>query len=493
MRWRLLVKPALLILGGDMDRDELCFTPATELARMIRDKQVSALEATEAVLSRIAEIEPHINAFITVCADEARAAAIAADAALAAGDDIGPLHGVPLGVKDLLNTKGVRTTFASHAFADNVPGADCVAMARLRAAGAILVGKTTTPEFGHKPMTEAPLFGQTRNPWNLERTAGGSSGGAGAAAATGLAPLHVGTDAGGSTRIPSAACGVVGMKQTLGLVPHDMNGETFGLFSFINPMTRTVADAGLMLSTMIGPHPSDIHSLGRAPAGDLARAARGEGDLKGVRVGWRLFLGNDVIDTETREIFEAALPAFEEMGAELIPYEGPFTPTLPIWKPIIFSSFAIRFTEMMEELGDKMSETLRYWTRMGGDYSAIDLQTAMQIRTQVFRQVQGWFEEVDLVVTPTLARPALPIDHDPREPVEIEGRLTDEPRAAWYPYTHPFNMTGHPAITLPSGWTKDGLPLGLQIVGPWLADDKVLHAAACFERARPWADRRPSL
>ncbi len=476
-----------------MDRDDLCFTPASELARMIRSGELGALEATDAVLARIEDVEPAINSFITVCADEARRDAKAADTARAKGDALGPLHGVPLGVKDLLNTKGVKTTFASLAFENNVPADDCVAMARLRAAGAILVGKTTSPEFGHKPMTEAPLFGKTLNPWDPTRTAGGSSGGAGAAAAAGLAPLHVGTDAGGSIRIPAAACGIVGMKQTLGLVPHDMNAETFGLFSFIGPMTRTVADAGMMLDVMGGPHPSDLHSLGRPPVENLAKAARGEGDLKGVRIGWRMFLGNDVIDTETRALFEAALPAFEELGAELVPYEGPFTPTLPIWQPIIFSAFALRFTKLMEEMGDKMTETLRYWTAKGAGYSAVELQSAMQIRTTVFRQVQSWFDDVDLVVTPTLARPALPVDHDPREPIEIEGRVLDEPRASWYPYTHPFNMTGHPAITLPTGWTEAGLPVALQIVGPWLADGRVLHAAACFERARPWLDRRPGL
>jgi aspartyl-tRNA(Asn)/glutamyl-tRNA(Gln) amidotransferase subunit A len=474
-----------------MDRDDLCFTPASELARMIRSKEVSAREATDAVLDRIVAVEPHINSFVTVSADEARRDADAADAAVQRGEDLGPLHGVPLGVKDLLNTKGVRTTFCSLAYKDNVPDSDCVAMARLRDAGAILVGKTTSPEFGHKPMTEAPLFGKTYNPWDSTLTAGGSSGGAGAAAAAGLAPLHVGTDAGGSIRIPAAACGIVGMKQTLGLVPHDMNAETFGLFSFIGPMTRTVADAGLMLAAMAGPHPSDVHSQARPPAEDLTKAARGEGDLKGVKIGWRMFLGNDTIDTETREIFEAALPVFEELGAELVPYEGPFTPTLPIWQPIIFTSFAIRFGELMKEMGDDMTETLRYWTAQGGNYSAIELQTAMQTRTKVFREVQSWFDEVDMVLTPTIARPALPVDHDPREPIEIEGKSLDEPRASWYPYTHPFNMTGHPAITVPSGWTKGGLPVALQLVGPWMADGRLLHAAACFERARPWADRRP--
>ena len=476
-----------------MNCDELCFTPATELARLIRDGQLGAREVTEAVLERIEAVEPKINSYITVCADVALAEADAADAAQARGYELGPLHGLPLGIKDLLNTKGIKTTFASYAFADNVPDVDCVSMGRLRDAGAILIGKTTTPEFGHKPVTEAPLFGKTRNPWNLSRTSGGSSGGAGAAVAAGLAPLHVGTDAGGSIRIPAAACGIVGMKQTLGLVPHDMNADSFGLFSFIGPMTRTVADAGLMLAAMAGPHPSDVHSLGRPPVGDLAKAARGEGDLKGVKIGWRMFLGNEVIETETRTLFEAALPAFEELGAELIPFEGLFTPTLPIWQPITFSAFAVRYGELMEQLGDKMTETLRYWTTKGADYRSTDLQNAIHLRTTVFREVQTWFDEVDLVVTPTLTRPAIDLDHDPREPIEIEGQSLDEPRASWYPYTHPFNITGHPAISVPCGWTKDGLPVALQVVGPWMADAQVLHAAACFERAQPWADKRPNL
>ena len=476
-----------------MDRNDLCFTTARDLATLIANRQVSAKEVTEAILERIGSVEPKINSYITVCADEAIAEAEAADRAQVRGDALGPLHGVPLGVKDLLNTKGVKTTFASHAFAKNIPDADCVSIARLRAAGAILIGKTTTPEFGHKPMTDAPLFGKTCNPWNLERTSGGSSGGAAAAAAAGLAPLHIGTDAGGSIRIPAAACGIVGMKQTLGLVPHDMNADTFGLFSFIGPMTRTVSDVGLLLSVMGGRHSSDVHSLGCPPVEGLAKEALGEGDLKGVKIGWRLFLGNESIDTETRQLFEGALLAFSELGAELIPCDGPFTPTLPIWQPITFSAFAVRYGELLNQLGDKMTETLRYWTGKGRDYQSVDLQRAIHLRTTVFREVQSWFQEIDLLVTPTLTRPALNIDHDPRDPIEIEGEILDEPRASWYPYTHPFNMTGHPAITVPSGWTVDGLPVGLQIVGPWMADGQVLHAAACFERARPWIDKRPNL
>ena len=476
-----------------MDSNDLCFTTARELAILIANRHVSAKEATEAILERIESIDPKINSYITVCADEAIAEADAADRAQVRGDTLGPLHGVPLGVKDVLNTKGVKTTFASHAFANNIPNVDCVSIARLKAAGAILIGKTTTPEFGHKPMTEAPLFGKTRNPWVFECTSGGSSGGAAAATAAGLGPLHIGTDAGGSIRIPAAACGVVGMKQTLGLVPHDMKADTFGLFSFIGPITRTVSDAGLLLSVMGGRHWSDVHSLSCPPVEGLAKEALGQGDLKGVKIGWRLFLGNENIDTETRQLFEDALLGFSELGAELIPCDGPFTPTLPIWQPITFSAFAVRYSELLNQIGDKMTETLRYWIGKGSDYQSVDLQRAIEHRTTVFREVQSWFQEIDLLVTPTLTRPALHIDHDPRDPIQIEGENLDEPRASWYPYTHPFNMTGHPAITVPSGWTVDGLPVGLQIVGPWMADGQVLHAAACFEHVRPWIDKRPNL
>jgi aspartyl-tRNA(Asn)/glutamyl-tRNA(Gln) amidotransferase subunit A len=246
-----------------MDATELCFTPATRLAQMIRAKEVSAVEVTSAVLDRIEALEPHLNAMLTVSADLARHEARRAEQAVMTGEALGPLHGVPVTVKDLLNTAGVKTTFGSHAFADNVAQADCVAIARLRRAGAVLIGKTTTPEFGHKPLTEAPLFGRTVNPWNTGRTVGGSSGGAGAAAAAGYGPLHVGTDGGGSIRIPSACCGIVGMKATLGLVPHDQAPEAFANLSYIGPMTRSVADAALMLDVMAGPHAADPHSLGR--------------------------------------------------------------------------------------------------------------------------------------------------------------------------------------------------------------------------------------
>src|SRR5882762_681615 len=244
--------------------DELAFATAAELAALIARRAVSPVEVVEGVLARIAKTQASLNAFITVCSEEARAAAREAEAAIMRGAAFGPLHGVPFAVKDLVNTAGVRTTFGSVALADNIPTADSPAVARLKAAGAALVGKTTTPEFGHKCFTEAPLFGRTANPWDLSRTPGGSSGGAAAAVAAGLAPIGIGTDGGGSSRIPAACCGIVGFKQTLGLVPHDLTPDGFGNQSHITPMTRTIMDTALMLQAMAGPHRCDPHSLGLA-------------------------------------------------------------------------------------------------------------------------------------------------------------------------------------------------------------------------------------
>src|SRR5439155_1997355 len=255
-----------------MTSSDLAYTSAAELARMIRAKQVSAVEIARATLARAEKVQAACNCFITLCGEQALADAAAADAAIARGADLGPLHGVPFHVKDLVNTKGVRTTFASYIYEHNVPQEDSVAVARLKRAGAILTAKTTTPEFGHMPYTEAPLFGRTRNAWAADRTSGGSSGGAAVALAAGVCPVGIGTDAGGSTRIPAAANGIVGFKQSAGVVPHDMAPEIFANFSSINPVARTVMDAALMLEAMAGQHPFDPYSYGASSTGFVAAA-----------------------------------------------------------------------------------------------------------------------------------------------------------------------------------------------------------------------------
>jgi len=472
--------------------DDLAFASAAELAALIARRAVSPVEVVEGVLARIAATQPALNAFVTVCADEARAAAREAEAAVMRGAALGKLHGVPFAVKDLVNTAGVRTTFGSVALTDNVPVADSPAVARLKRAGAILVGKTTTPEFGHKCFTEAPLFGRTANPWNLARTCGGSSGGGAAAVAAGLGPIGIGTDGGGSSRIPAACCGIVGFKQTLGLVPHDLTPDGFGNQSHITPLSRTVIDAALMLEAMAGPDRCDPHSLG-LPVPDLMGGAKAEGDLKAVRIAWRPLLGNSILAREVRAACEKALAVFAALGAIVEPVADDFASTEPIWLILTQSFWNARFRRYVPEFGARMSETLLRQMDNGAGHSAVALQQAMFERTRIFREVQAWFEECDIVATPTLSRTALAIDHDFFAPIEIDGRVADTVRKAWYPYTLPFNLSGNPAVTLPCGRDEDGLPIGLQLVGPHLGDARLLRAAALYEMAQPWAGDRPLL
>jgi aspartyl-tRNA(Asn)/glutamyl-tRNA(Gln) amidotransferase subunit A len=465
---------------------------AEALAAAIRTRQLSPVEAVETCLSRIERAQPLLNAFITVCADQALADAREAERALMRGRALGPLHGVPFSVKDLVATRGVRTTYGSLIFADHVPDRDAVAVARLKAAGAILIGKTTTPEFGQKGLTEAPLFGRTRNAWRADRTCGGSSGGAAVAVAAGLGPLAVGTDGGGSTRIPAACNGIVGFKQSLGVVPSDAAQDAFGNISYVTPMARTVFDCALMLDVMAGPHASDPHTLNRS-CGGYAKAARAEGDLRGVRIAWRPTLGNRKVAAETLRLCESAARAFGELGATVFEAPDDFPNCEDLWVVVNGSYRLAQHGHYLRAHRERMDPTLVAQLDRAAGYSAQELYRAIFQRTDLFRRVQTWFDAADIVITPTLARNALPLEHDFFAPIEIDGEPVDTLRRAWYPYTLPFNMTGHPALSIPCGWDSEGLPLGVQLIGRIGEDARLLHAAALFERLRPWAQRWPPL
>jgi aspartyl-tRNA(Asn)/glutamyl-tRNA(Gln) amidotransferase subunit A len=462
---------------------------AVQLAQAMRAGELSPLEVMRDVLRRIEGAQPVLNAFVSVCAEQALDAARDAERMRSRGAQLGPLHGVPFSVKDLVATQGVRTTYGSLIFADHVPDHDAVSVARLKRAGAILVGKTTTPEFGQKGLTEAPLFGRTRNAWRADRTCGGSSGGAAVAVAAGLGPLAVGTDGGGSTRIPAACNGVVGFKQSLGVVPSEAE-DAFGNISYISPMARTVADCALMLDVMAGPHPTDPHTLNR-PASSYATAARPEGDLRGVRVGWRPYLGNRKIAAETLRLCESAALAFHELGADVVDVADDFHNSEDLWLIVNGSYRLAQYGHHLPAHRARMDPTLVAQLDRAAGYSAQELYRAIFQRTALYRQVQTWFEGVDIVITPTLARNALPLEHDFFAPIEIDGEPVDTLRRAWYPYTLPFNMTGHPALSVPCGWDSEGLPLGIQLIGRLGEDARLLHAAALFEQIRPWADRWP--
>lgn len=473
-----------------MSDSDLAFMPASELAPRIARKQISSVEVTKAILSRIDKLQPALNCYITVCAGDALRDAAAIDARIARGETVGPLGGVPFHVKDLVNTAGVRTTFGSFMHEHNVPKADAASVARLKKAGAVLIGKTTTPEFGHMVWTDAPLFGRTRNAWDASRTSGGSSGGAAVACAAGLGPIGVGTCAGGSTRIPAACNGVVGFKQSLGLIPHDMAPESFANMSYITPMTRTVLDTALMLEAMAGPHPADVHSFGMSAAG-CVDAARAGGDLKGLRVAWRPFLGNTVIDSEVLRLTRSAAGAFGELGADLTEMADDMEPTEPMWLVLSTALWNARFSHLLPEWKDRMSPTLVRQMAGGANHSAEALQRAYLKRTELYRKIQGWFEAYDIIVMPTLTRTAVPLQEALFEPIEIEGRKIDTVRKAWFPYTHPFNLSGNPAVTLPAGFHSDGLPVAIQLVAKRGGDALLCKAASLFEKIRPWHAKRP--
>jgi aspartyl-tRNA(Asn)/glutamyl-tRNA(Gln) amidotransferase subunit A len=471
---------------------DLTRLPASDLRTRIAAKEISPVELTDAILARAEKLQPVLNCFITLAPEQARAAAQKAEAAVMKGDALGLLHGIPFAAKDLVNTAGVRTTFGSLLHEDNVPKDDAVCAARLKQAGAILFGKTTTPEFGHKALTDAPLFGRTRNAWSAEHTSGGSSGGAAVAVAAGIGPIGIATDGGGSTRIPAAANGMVGLKQSNGVIPHSQVADAFGNYTYVTPMTRTVMDTALMLQAMAGPHPSDPWSIGVAPQ-DYLTAARAEGDLKGKRILYSLTLGNTVVAKDVRTAFEQALVRLRELGAELIELTEALPDMEPVWKVINHTTWRARFDEMIRRDSNRMSTSLVRQVAMASDWSGADYQRAMFQRSELFRMVQRWFETADYLVTPTLSRTALPIDQDLFDPIDIDGVEVGELRRNWFPYTMPFNITGHPALSLCCGYDTKGLPIGLQFVGRFRDEASVLHAAALYEASERWLDRWPAL
>jgi aspartyl-tRNA(Asn)/glutamyl-tRNA(Gln) amidotransferase subunit A len=458
----------------------------------IRRREISPVEVMRATLDRIERAQPILDAFITIAGDQAMTAAEEAERALMSGGALGPLHGVPFSVKDLVPTKAIRTTFGSLIFKDHVPDRDAVAVARLKQAGAIVVGKTTTPEFGQQSLTQAPLFGRTRNAWSAARTSGGSSGGAAVAVASGLGPIAVAGDGGGSTRIPAACNGVVGFKQSLGLVPQDYAQDGFGNISYTTPMTRTVLDTALMLEAMAGPDPNDPLSVGRVKP-DFVAEAKADGPLNGMRIAWLARLGNQVVAAEVLAACEAAMAVFATLGAETREHKGAFENPEALWFVINATYRMAQFGQHLQKSRDIMCPTFVRQMDSLRAYSTGELYAAIFARTRLYRQVQSWFETCDVVAMPTLSRTALPIDQDFFAPIEIDGQSVPNLRAAWYPYTMPFNLTGNPAVSLPCGFDSAGLPIAIQLVARCGEDGTLLRAAAAFERTKPWAAIRPDL
>jgi len=475
---------------------ELARMDAVTIAREVRARRLSAVEVTDAAIERMNALDPALHAFCTKAPDVARTAAQRVDDELRAGRDPGPLAGVPIGIKDLVSTAGIRTTSASWAYADFVPDEDDVVVERLRAAGAVILGKTNATEFGYSGTSDNPLFEATRNPWNPELSPGGSSAGSAAAVASGMCPFSIGSDGGGSVRIPASFCGLYGIKASMGRVPlyPGCKDERFpGVSSWeslehIGPISRTVADSALMLSVISGPDDRDRYSL---PAADFDWLEALKGDLRGLRVAYSPDFGYVTVDPRVREIARRAVKVFEDLGCVVEEANPGWENPASAFEAIMFNETDLRgMRKLADQLGDRMSPHLsaglrRHWT-------AEEFTDAMIDRKRLCNAMWRFMRNYDLLLTPTLA--ALPFEIGPLGklgPNTIAGKSVSETH--WLSFTFPMNFTGQPAATVPAGWTDDGLPVGLQIVGRHLADRLVLRASAAFEAAAPWKHRWPKV
>jgi len=468
--------------------NEICAMDAVSLAAAIRARTLSPVEVIDAILERMNRVESHLHAFCTPAPELARAEAKRIEADILAGRDPGLLAGVPVSIKDLIFTRGIRTTSGSVAYRDFVPDEDDIAVERLRAAGAIIIGKTNISEFGYSATGHNPLFATTRNPWNLAMTPGGSSAGAGAAVAAGVGPLALGSDGGGSVRIPASFCGLYGMKPSFGRIPlyPGSRDERFpgasGWESLecYGPLARTVADAALMLSVVAGPDPRDRQSI---PNDGIDWALSARGGLKGAQVAYSADFGYAAVDPEVAKIARDAARVFErDLGCHVEEANPGWSDPAAAFAATMIAETDLRgMRAMIAEHGAQMSSHLV--DLMSRPWTAEELTDANIARKAVANRMARFMTKYDLLLTPTSCVPPFPILM--QGPDKIAGRYVRP--ESFLAFTIIANLTGQPAATVPAGWTRDGLPVGLQIIGRHLGDPMVLRASAAFEAARPWA------
>ena len=470
-----------------MPDTDLAFAPASEHLKLIAGKQVSPVELTELYLRRIEDLDHRLNSYLTVTGDEAMRAAKEAETAVARGDELGPLHGLPISIKDLELTKGTRTTGGSLVFKDRVPSEDSVVVERVRRAGAIILGKTNTPEFGLLGATENRLGDHGRNPWNTDRTTGGSSGGAGGSVVAGLCSLATGSDGGGSIRIPCSYCGVFGIKTTQGRVPK-YTGATAPVvanqFSQSGPMTRTVLDSALLLQVLAGPDPRDPTSIRETPPNFVAALDR---DIRDLRIAWSPDYGYATVDPDVAHTAAGAAQVFAELGCTIettsLALDSPFDVFWPLFCANAYASYG----PLLDKDADRLTDYARECIEQGAELTGAEYAAALGKMDRLKAQMADLMDDYDLLLSPTMAVTAYPVGNPPEE---IAGQKV-EPFWGALPFTYPINMIGYPAASVPCGFSSDGLPVGLHIVGRGGDEETVLAASAAFERARPWIQERP--
>lgn len=471
-----------------MSSPELHFTSATELAARIRRKEVSAVEVMQAHLAQIERVNPTVNAIVTLDAEGAMQKARAADARHAKGEPVGPLHGLPIAHKDLFLTRGMRTTFGSQIFRDNVPERSHLLVERAWNAGAICVGKTNTPEFGAGSQTFNAVFGATRNPFDLTKTCGGSSGGAGVALATGMVPLADGSDLGASLRNPANFCNVVGLRPSPGRVPVYPAKHLWGTLSVEGPMGRTVEDTALLLSVQSGfDHRVPIAIQG---GGEHFRAPL-KRDFKGTRIGFAPGFGGQVpVDKRVETIIASHARTFTDLGCVLDDAIPDFSGAHEVFLNLRAHLFELNNGEYLDKHRDKLKATVIWNIEQGRKLTAADIARADAERTRILDRVSKFFETHDYLVIPV--NQVLPFDIDKEYVDEINGEKLGD-YLSWMKSCYYITITGHPAISVPAGFTDEGLPVGIQIVGRSFADLAVLQLAYAFEQATQIGLRRPAL
>ncbi|MFD8008720.1 amidase [Streptomyces sp. NPDC058955] len=465
---------------------EICDAPASELVRRLRARELSAREVVGAHLERIEQLNPTLNALVTLTADRALEAAAAADERLARGEPVGPLHGLPVAHKDTHNTAGIRTTHGSPVLADHVPEHDDISVERIRAAGAITLGKTNVPEFGAGSHTFNPLFGPTRNPYDTTRSAGGSSGGTAAAVAAGLQPLGDGSDMGGSIRNPASFCNIVGLRPSPGRVPLWPDFTPWATQVVQGPMARTVTDVALLLSVMAGPDPRCPVSIDQDPS---AFAAPLEGDVRHLRVAWSPDLGGAVpVEPVVSAAVEAAAGVFTGLGCAVVRDCPDLTGADDVFRTLRGWQMATVLGPALEAHRDRVKPSLAANIDFGQRLTGADLGRAELLHGELFHRMREFFTRYDVLLLPVSQLPPFPVEIE--YPAEIDGTTMhdylDWMRSAYY-----ISATGSPSLAVPAGFTPEGLPLGVQLVGPHRAELSLLRAGYAFEQATRHGERRP--
>ncbi len=470
-----------------MNKEEICFMSAIDMFEVIRRQELTSVEITETIIERIEKVNPIINAYCTTTFDLARKMAKEADDKVKKGEKLGLLNGIPTSIKDLVAVKGIRTTYGSKIFENHVPDYDDVVVRRLKKEGCVILGKTNTPEFGFKGVTDNLIFGHTRNPWNLDVTSGGSSGGAASAVVSGLGSLAQGSDGGGSIRHPSSFCGTYGLKPSFGRVPIYPHYVPLHLdIAVVGPIVRYVKDAALMLDAMKGPFEGDKASLPKDGFKYIDKISEAP---EGLKIGYTLDLGYaKEVDTEVEKNILNSVELFENFGWDVEPVKMKLRKAHLSFTTIWTSVLGYNLKQYLKEWEDKMDPDLVKLIKAGLGYDGTSLPRALAVRAQLYTTIYKVFKDYDILITPSTAIPAFELGS--MYPSKINGNNVSP--TAWMPFSFPFNLTGHPAASIPSGWSSNGLPIGMQIVGKRFDELTVLQVSKAFEELAPWQDKRPN-